>query len=706
MLLLANLVLVSCGGSADDEILSAADFGVVPSADEHGDGSDHSHGDDNHTLDNSDGHSHGDEPASPVFDPSLTETENEGVFIDHHGNRVVDELYQKYEAEGVNLEFTVENFLGVGGRGGEVSADIHAGQRALVKLKLSDQDTEMPMEGLRPLVWLDRLPSEEMDLAAGDGGCQDKVEGYLSGALTARPTVDLNSFFILALNNDPSISVIDPTVDVVGMTQLFALIQLVQPGEDWAMSADQEEIWVTLPDSNQVAIAELDGFSLAQHIEGGSNPQRIAFQPDQRYLWVGNDVDEGGEGGVTIINPQSRAIVAQIATGAGHHEMAFSIDSRYAYVTNSEDGRLSIIDTERLEVVEEVRTGPEPVAVAFSEGNGAVYVADRRNGNILVLDGQNFKEIAEMEADRGLAALGLTPDGRWGIATNPELGQVVFFDTNSNTVTHVAEIDGAPDQIAFGQDMAYIRAREAAQIVSIPLDQIDPSAALPLNLMPVGQQAPGFFPSMSLANAIYPIEEQRAVVVANPADDQVYFFPEGATAASGSFQGHTLFPRAVQVVDRSLREEAPGVYAGRVRIPEEGDYLVAVMLSDPFLVHCFEFTAKPDESAPASARPPNLLFLSEALNPIAGQPFVLQFQLTDAASGQGIVGLSDVIVLANQTAGNWSTRSLATSLGDGVYEVQLTMPNAGLYSVYFAVPSIGLNIDQLPGRNLNVVSGG
>jgi YVTN family beta-propeller protein len=486
------------------------------------------------------------------------------------------------------------------------------------------------------------------------------------------------------------------------MTQLFALIQLSQPGEDWAMGADLEELWVTLPDSDQVAIAELDGFSLAQHMDGGPRPSRIAFQPDQRYLWVGNDAEEASESGVTVIDPQSREIVAQIVTADGHHELAFSADSRFAYVTNSEHGRLSVIDTEALEVVEEVRTGPEPVAVAVSEGNGAVYVADRRNGNILVLDGQSFDEIAELEADRGLAALGLAPGGRWGIATNPELGQVVLFDK----VTHVAEIDGAPDQIAFSQEMAYIRAREAAQIISIPLAEIDPKAALPLNLMPVGQQAPGYFPSMSLANAVYPIKEQGAVVVANPADDQVYYFPEGATAASGSFQGHTLFPRAVQVVDRSLREEAPGVYGGRVRIPEEGDYLVAVMLSDPFLIHCFEFTAKPDDSAPPAVRPPELVFLNDELNPVAGQPFALKFQLTDADSGQGIEGLSDVFVLANQTAGNWSTRSVATSLGDGAYEVQLFMPNIGLYAVYFAVPSIGLNIDQLPGRNLNVTAGG
>jgi DNA-binding beta-propeller fold protein YncE len=602
------------------------------------------------------------------------------VFIDHHGNRIVDELYQKYEDDDVKLEFTVENFLGVGGRGGEVSADIRAGERAVVKFKVSDAAMETPIEGMRPLVWMDRLPSEEMDLAAGDGGCQDKVEGYLSGTLTARPTLDLNSFFILALNNDPSISVIDPTVDVGGMTQLFALIQLAQPGEDWAMSADQEELWVTVPGTNQVAIAELDGFSLAQHLDGGPNPQRIAFQPDQRYLWVGNDAEEANESGVTVIDPQSRKIVAQIVTGAGHHELAFSADSRYAYVTNSEDGRLSVVDTEALEVVdtealevvEEVRTGPEPVAVAVSEGDGAVYVADRRNGQILVLDGQSFEQIAELEGDRGLGALAIAPGGRWGFATNPEAGQVILFDAGSKAVTHVAEIDGAPDQISFSQEMAYIRAREAAQIIAIPLAEIDPAAALAVNMVPVGEQAPGFFPSMS---------------------------------ASGSFQGHTLFPRAAQVVDRSLREEAPGVYAGRVRIPEEGDYLVAMMLSDPLLVHCFEFTAKPNEALQATVNLPELVYLNDDLNPVAGQPFDLQIQLIDPESGQGIDGLTDVFILANQVGGNWNTRTTATSVGDGIYEVQLTMPRAGLYTAFFAVPSIGLNVDQLPGLNLEVEAG-
>ena len=697
------LFLTACASqqSVVDETgeLTAADFGVPAEATEH-DHDDHDH--DDHDHDN------GPADAEHEEDHAATETGEDGVIIDHHGNRIVDELYQKFEQDGLTLEFTAENFLGVGGRGGEISADIQAGERALIKFKVSETASGEPVTGLRPAAWLDLQTDEhtEGDPEEQSRICRDNVEGYLSGMLTARPTVDLNSFFILALNNDASISVIDPTVDVAGMTQLFALIQLTQPGEDWAISADQEELWVTVPGMNQVAVAELDGFTLAHHLEGGSNPQRIAFQPDQGYLWIGNDAENARESGVTVIDPQTRQIVAQIATGAGHHELAFSPDSRYAYVTSSEDGRLSVIDAEKLEVLDEITVGREPAAVAVAASSGTIYVGDRRSGGILVLDGESLKELAELQTEPGLAALGLTPDGRWGIATNPEAGQVIIFDTSSNTVTHVAQIDGAPDQISFSQETAYIRAREAAQIIAIPLAEIDPAAALPLNMVPVGQQAPGFFPSMALANAVLPIPEQQAVVIANPADDQVYFYPEGATAVSGSFQGHTLFPRAVQVVDRSIREVAPGVYTGRVRIPEDGQYLVAVMLGDPLLVHCFEFTAKPNEEAEKAAGLPEIVFLNDSVKPVAGEPFILQFLLANPENGEGIEGLADVFVLGNQVAGNWSTRTLATSVGDGVYEAQLTMPKAGLYSVFFAVPSIGLNIGHLPGQNLEVVDGG
>jgi YVTN family beta-propeller protein len=606
----------------------------------------------------------------------------------------------------VLVEFTMENFLGVGGRGGQESSELLAGERALVKFRVTDAATGAPLSGLRPSAWLD-LPLEIRGFSGKPLSCEEQVQGYLGGTLMAKPTVDLNSFFILALNDDPSISVIDPTVDVAGMTQLFALIQLSGPGEDWVLSADQNRLFVTLPASNQVAVAEMDGFDVAMHLDGGPNPGRIAIQPDQRYVWVANDGERAGEGGVTVIDPQSLSPVTFIPTGAGHHELAFSADSRFAFVTNSESGTLSVIDTGSLQEVAEANVGRQPLALDVSEANGAIYVADAATGKITVVDGESFEPLAEIEGDAGLAALAFAPGGRWAFAANPLSGAVSIIDGESNEVTHVAQVGGGPDQVSFSEGAAYIRARDAALVYVIPLADLAPDKELELGSVPVGTLPAGRFPSLPRAGAVSAAGRQGAVVIANPVDDQVYFLPEGSTSPSGSFQGHTLRPRAVMVVDRSLREDAPGVYTGRLRVPASGDYIVALMLNQPeMLIHCFEFYAKPNPALDEAAQPvPELTLLNDEGALTAGQPFDLRFSLTDPETGEGLADLQDVLILAAQTAGNWNTRQVAGSLGDGVYEVKLTVPNAGLYTIFFAVPSLGLDPGQLPTLNLQAAAG-
>jgi len=675
ILLMSSLLIAGCSGK-EAEDLSAADFGVPTAAAE--------------------------TPVDPALDPSLTETGEEGVFIDHHGNRVVDELYQKFEQDGVVVEFTVENFLGVGGRGGEVTSELLAGERAVVKFRVTDAASGEPLSGLRPAAWLD-LPLDIRGFSGRPLTCEEQVQGYLGGALIARPTVDLNSFFILAMNDDPSISVIDPTVDVAGMTQLFALIQLTGPGEDWALSADQQRLFVTIPSAGRVAVAEMDGFDVALHLDGGPNPQRIAIQPDQRYVWVGNDGENRPESGVTVIDAQTLQPVRFIPTGAGHHELAFAADSAYAFVTNAEEGTLTVIDTEALAEEAVLRTGRQPTALAVSEASGDIYVADRQTGNVIVVDGASLEMETEIRTDPGLAAIRFAPGGRWAFAANPAESKIYVIDGDSHSVTHVAQVTGGPDQVSFAEGAAYVRSRDANSVHVIQLAQLAPDSELELGTVPVGVLPPSRYPSLPQADGVSSAGRQAAVVIANPADDQVYFLPAGATAPAGSFQGHTLRPRAVQVVDRSLQEEAPGVYSGRLRVPASGDYIVALMLSQPeVLVHCFEFYAKPNPALTEAEQTAaaEIAFLNEGAGPQAGQPYRLRFSMTDPQTGEGIADLQDVLLLATQTAGNWNTRLAATSVGAGIYEVDITLPRAGLYNVFFAVPSLGLGPRQLSTLNL------
>lgn len=684
----AGMGQVACTPRASEESgLTSADFGAPADVE------DHDHAD----------HDHGAEAGSPEGNPSVTEPDEEGAFIDHHGNRIVDELYQRFEQDGRLLEFTVENFLGVGGRGGEVSADLRAGERALIKFRISDVQSGEVLAGLRPLAWVDSQTVEhtEEDPEEQEALCRKKVEGYLSGGLTARPTIDLNGFFILALNEDASISVIDPTVDVSGMTQLFALIQLAGSGEDWLLRDDQEELWVTIPSRNQVAVASLDDFALAQHLDSGPNPSRVILQPDQRYLWVANDVDQG-DGGVTVFDPQTRQVVTSITTGAGHHDLAFSADSRYAFVTNSLDGTLSVIDIDTLTEIEDVEVGRTPVTLAVSSLTGAIYVADAATGDVTVLDGQRFTRVTEVRTDPGTEALAFTPDGRWIFLTNPVASKIYLMDVGSSLITHSARVDGGPDQISFSDRAAYIRARDSNAVFVMPLEDLGPDRELVLTTVPVGEQAPGGITStQALAGAVGSAGRQGAMVIANPVDDQIYYYPEGATAPAGGFQGHSLRPRAVMVMDRSLKEEVPGVYTGRIRIPESGTYLVALMLRDPLLVHCFEFSAQPGEAFEMTRAQPLELTLLEGLEGVkANQPSTLHFQVTDGETGEAIEGVTDIVVLVSQAAGNWNARQVATALEDGRYEVTVSVPQQGLYTLFFAIPSLEVAVDQLPTINL------
>ena len=89
----------------------------------------------------------------------------------------------------------------------------------------------------------------------------------------------------------------------------------------------------------------------------GDAPVRVAVQPDGRYLWVGNDAADESMGGVTVLDARTLERVGFVATGRGHHEIAFSDDSLYALITNGADGSLSVVDSQPLERVADVAVG-------------------------------------------------------------------------------------------------------------------------------------------------------------------------------------------------------------------------------------------------------------------------------------------------------------------------------------------------------------
>ena len=238
---------------------------------------------------------------------------------------------QVLNAQGVSIEFNVSPLRGR-------APGIKAGEEGTVRFKISGTNGGVPLSNLRPVAWIDQRPGKQLSDAKE---CREKVQAFLQTSFSKRPALDLNAYFILTLNQEPNISVIDP-LSGFGGSKLYNLIALPSPGEDWVMRLDQNRLYVSMPAINQVAVIDMATWKVVANIDAGMKPARVALQNDGRYLWVGD------ESGVTVIDTSTLKVAAQLKTGAGHHEIAFTDDDRFAFVTNKQDGTLSVIDTRNL----------------------------------------------------------------------------------------------------------------------------------------------------------------------------------------------------------------------------------------------------------------------------------------------------------------------------------------------------------------------
>ena len=592
---------------------------------------------------------------------------------------------QKFVKEGIEVEFTIEP-------AGE-SKELLAGEDAVVRFRVRDTATRTPLSGVKPAAWLTRRAASG---APDPGQCRDLIQSYMQGSMRARPDVDLNAYYILALNQEPNISVIDPLLGFGG-SKLVTLVFLKSPGADWALTADRSRLFVSMPLVNQVAVIDTATWKVVADLNAGTGPMRLALQPDGKYLWVANGAASASEtSGVTVIDTASLNVAASIPTGAGAHEIAFTEDNKFAFVTNREGGTLSVVDVRKLEKVKDVKTGAPASALAFSPLSKALYVANEANGSIAVVDSRSHELLTSIAAEPGLKAVRFAPGGRWGFAPNTARSVVHVFDASTNRLAHSVPVGEAPDQVAFTDAFAYVRSLGADEVTAIRLSTVgkEPDTIK----FPGGQAAPGAARVYeSSADAYVPAPEGGSMLLANPADGMIYFYSEGMAAPMGNFQNYKRSPRAVKVVDRSLREESLGVYATTVRLPNDGTYDVSLLMNSPRVVHCFETTAKPNPTLKTEQKAGlRIEYLNKERTLRPGEDYKLRFKLSDAATGQPKDDLKDVRVLFFLSPGVWQKRDFARPVGGGVYELDVSAPREGVYMVFVESQSQGVGFRQLP----------
>ena len=591
---------------------------------------------------------------------------------------------QIFKDQGVAVDFSIEP---IGS-----SSDLKEATEAKVKFRITETIGGKPLTSLRPMAWIDSRQSVRLPEPRE---CREKIQDFLQANFARKAVVDLNSYFILALNNEPNISVIDP-LSSVGTTKLYTLVALSSPGEDWVLSRDRKRLYVSMPRVNQVAVVDIASWKVIANIDAGLKPARVALQNDEKYLWVGNNSDEGAKSGVTVIDTERLEVAANITTGAGHHEIGFNEDDRFAFITNKQDGTLTVVDIRKLAKLADLNIGSRPTALAFSSLSQAIYVANQGSGELVVVDAVRHNVLTRIKTEPGLQRLRFMPGGRFGFVLNNEKNTVSIFDVSTNKFLHSVAVGPSPNQITFTTDFAYVRSNDSEFVTMINLTKLSRENEVAISRFPSGQKAPRDSPNTSFGDTIIPAPEPGAVLAANPADKMIYFYTEGMAAPMGSFQNYKREPRAILVLDNSLRETAPGLYSTTIKLPKKGDYNVPLLLNSPRVINCFQMTVDENPALPKEEVVPiKVDLVSPQVELKVGEKYQVRLKVVDVASNKMRSDLKDLGVLIFLAPGIWQQRDLAKLNNEGLYEMTFQPPQEGLYYVYVQVPSLGVKYNSI-----------
>jgi len=590
--------------------------------------------------------------------------------------------------EGVAVEFKATPAM----QGRE---EIVEGEFANIEFRIEGAEDGKPLQGVYPGVWIDLTQTPDGQRKGTTFECRTRVGQYLQGLVGMRPLIDLNSYYVMVLNQDASISVIDPVVGITGITSLFANIPLTRPGADWAKTADEKTMFVSMPRANQLAVVDLDTFKVTRNIAAGDMPMRTVMQPDEKYLWIGNDAAKGETGGVTVIETMTGNIVASIETGQGHHEISFSADSRTAFVTNRDSGTISLVDIETLEKMLDIDTGPTPISLSYSPLSDSLYVADGQTGDVMVISGDTGEHVDTIETSPGLGPMSFSEDGRWGILVNPSANLVYIIDASTNDIAHIVPMDNRPFSVTVTRTFAYVRRLDSERIAMINLQELDRGGKVIINEFAAGTFPPGQVADISIADAMVPAAQDAAVLVVSPGDATVYYYMEGMNAPMGAFRNYGHKPRAVQIANRALKESEPGVYTATVKVPVAGTFEIAFLNETPQFLHCFTMEVAVNPAIKPEYAPVAIEYLSDKRAATAGEDLNLRFRLIDPGTGKIFADKEDVRIKYFRAPRFDLTEIFATHVGGGVYEANLTLKSAGAYYVYVAAPSLHAQYDDL-----------
>ncbi len=583
-----------------------------------------------------------------------------------------------------------------------------------LRLRITDEGTGRPLLGLDPFVWIG--PRADGADALDEKGCSHVTAGLLSGGVRMDAQIALNKMYILSVNADGTVSVINPSVNL-NSANLQSLIPLQGRPTAAHMDPHRGVLFVGMrghhqgpwqrgpgkagpatagrPGTGILAVADIRTASLSRTVELTSEPVHLVGEPGGRRVWI-----VGSDGIVTAYDADKQRVAAVLSTEGSEVDVAFDEEGRRAFLSASQSGQVRVVDLDSLELINVVTLAPGRLRLAFAPSRKTLFLSNGTTGGLVALHPDALAALRPEQGAHmggvplatGVSSIHLSPDEGFVLAILADRRTMAVIDAGQMRIVQRGITGADPSHVAFSDQYGYVWNRGSSDVTVFKRSDLGQGPLLPVVEIPMGTSPPANGPTLERLAPMAVMQGHGGAIVANPADRTVYHYMEGMMAPMSSFRTHTAPAVGIFVYHRRLEEDSrSGEYHTRVRLGTAGKHDVHVYLPDHKIARCFDLALAGEAKAPRGRTRPTFVGLWKEGELVAGRPARLRFLLHESGSNRPIADVDEVRVLCFGAQGNWQVRARAFHVTEGVYEVEIVFPREGRYVIALEAPALGMD---------------
>lgn len=152
----------------------------------------------------------------------------------------------------------------------------------------------------------------------------------------------------------------------------------------------KNRVYIVTKEDSALYIADTQTKKVLNRINLGKAAYTCLLSPDKNELFV----SLWGGASVLVINTNTLAITAKIATNKNPNDLLLTHDGQYLFVANGNDNTVALIDVAKRQVIETLTTslfpnapiGTTPNGLALSDDENTLYIANADNNCLAVFD--------------------------------------------------------------------------------------------------------------------------------------------------------------------------------------------------------------------------------------------------------------------------------------------------------------------------------